>query len=153
MSMKALAGAALIAITVSGCAADSGPRETSGAVIGGIAGGLLGNTVGHGNGRAAATIVGAALGAVVGAEIGRSLDQRDREYAADAAERGLNSNRVARWDNPDSGHRGEFRPRRTYEGGRGLCRDYENTVWIDGQPELVEGTACQRPDGTWRIVD
>jgi surface antigen len=153
MTMKALVGATLLAISVAGCAPDSGPRETSGALIGGVAGGLLGNTIGHGNGRAAATIVGAALGAVVGAEIGRNLDERDRRYAADAAEEGLRDNRVARWDNPESGHRGEFRPRRTYTRYDSICRDYENTVWIDGEPELVEGTACQRPDGTWRIVD
>ncbi len=32
------------------------------------------------------------------------------------------------------------------------CRDYSSTQTIDGQPQAVTGTACQQPDGSWRIV-
>ncbi|MCB1378192.1 MAG: glycine zipper 2TM domain-containing protein [Alphaproteobacteria bacterium] len=152
MNHRTIAIVTAVALTLGGCAADSGPRETSGAVIGGVAGGLLGNTIGHGNGRAAATIIGAALGAVVGAEIGRSLDERDREYAYLAADRGLRSNRVEYWKNPQSGHRGEFRPRRSFERDGGMCRDFEHTIWVRGEPELIEGTACEMADGSWRVV-
>lgn len=35
----------------------------------------------------------------------------------------------------------------------GYCRTYRTTVVIDGQPETATGTACQEPDGTWRIVE
>ena len=73
------------AMLLAGCSADSGPKETSGAVIGGVAGGLIGSTVGHGNGQVAATVLGAALGAVVGGSVGRSLDDADRDYAYRAA--------------------------------------------------------------------
>lgn len=142
----------LSGLLLAGCSADSGPRETSGAVIGGVAGGLLGNTVGHGNGRAAATIIGAALGAVVGAQIGRDLDERDREYAYLAADRGLRENRMESWKNPQTGHRGEFRPRRTYEGDTGRCREFDHTIWVNDEPELVEGRACEMADGSWKVV-
>jgi surface antigen len=152
MRARSIAIIALGGILLAGCSADSGPRETSGALIGGVAGGLLGNTIGHGAGRAAATIFGAALGAIVGASVGRDLDERDREYAYLAAERSLHSNRVEYWKNPQSGHRGQFRPRRTFQGDDGMCRDFEHTIWVEGEPELVEGTACEMADGSWRVV-
>lgn len=152
MKFNAVILAAAASLFLAGCSADSGPKETSGAVIGGVAGGLLGNTIGQGNGRAAATIIGAALGAVVGSEIGRGLDERDREYAFMAADRGLRTNRVEYWKNPNSGHRGRFRPIRSYERDAGECRDFEHTIWVRGEPEVVEGTACELADGSWRAV-
>ena len=142
----------LAGLGLTGCSADSGPRETSGTIIGGVAGGLIGSTIGEGNGRAAATIIGAALGAVVGNEIGRNLDERDREYAYGAADRGLRTNRVEYWKNPGSGHRGRFRPVRSFEREGGECRDFEHTIWVRGEPEIVEGTACEMADGSWRVV-
>lgn len=152
MTIKAIGAIAVTAILLAGCAADSGPKETSGAVIGGVAGGLLGNTIGHGSGRAAATVFGAALGAIVGAQVGRNMDERDREYAELAAERSLRRNRMEVWENPGTGHRGRFRPIRSYERGGAPCRDFEHTIWVGGEPELVEGTACEMADGTWRVV-
>lgn len=152
MKSTGLIALALTGAMLAGCAADSGPKETSGAVIGGIAGGLLGNSIGSGKGRVATTLLGAALGAVVGAEIGRSLDERDRDLAERAAERSLRRNRMEAWENPETGHRGRFRPVRTYAGDEGTCRDFEHTIWVKGEPELVEGTACEMADGSWRIV-
>lgn len=152
MRLKALSAVVAGGLAMAGCAADSGPKETSGAVIGGLAGGLLGNSIGHGSGRAAATVFGAALGAIVGAQVGRNLDEADREYAYDAADRSLRSGRPGYWENPDTGHRGEFRPRRAYRGDDGMCRDFEHTIWVRGEPELVEGTACEMADGSWRVV-
>jgi surface antigen len=32
------------------------------------------------------------------------------------------------------------------------CRDFEQTVVVDGQDETVRGTACREPDGTWRAL-
>jgi surface antigen len=109
--IKTYAAAAMASLMLAGCAQDSGPKETSGALIGGLAGGLLGNTIGHGNGRAAATVLGAALGAVVGGKVGRSLDDEDRNYAYGAATRSFTSGREVTWENEDSGHRGRFRMR------------------------------------------
>jgi hypothetical protein len=33
------------------------------------------------------------------------------------------------------------------------CREYQGTADIGGGPQTVYGTACQQPDGTWRLVD
>lgn len=139
-------------LLLAGCA-NSGPKETGGAVIGGVAGGLLGNSVGHGKGRAAATILGAALGAVVGGAVGRNLDDADRDRAYYAADRSFRTGREASWENPNNGHRGRFVPRRSYrDDDERMCRDFEHTIWVQGEPELIEGTACEMRDGSWRVV-
>jgi surface antigen len=154
MASKSAAAAAILALLLAGCAPDSGPKETSGAVIGGVAGGLLGNTIGHGKGRAAATILGAAFGAIVGAGVGRSFDDADRERAYHAAQRGLVEGRVQVWENPRTRRRGRFVIVRSYHDHRAyLCRDFQHKIWVDGEPELIEGTACEFPDGSWRVVE
>ena len=152
MQSKSVVVVAAVGLLLAGCA-DSGPKQTGGAVIGGVAGALLGNTIGHGGGRAAATILGAALGAVVGGAVGRNLDDNDRERAYYAADRSFRTGREASWDNPESGHRGRFRPRRSYrDDDDRMCRDFEHTIWVDGEPEVIEGTACEMRDGSWRVV-
>lgn len=32
------------------------------------------------------------------------------------------------------------------------CREYQSTTMVGGQPAYSYGTACQQPDGSWRIV-
>ena len=152
MHIKAIAIVVMAGLALGGCA-NSGPKESGGAVIGGVAGGLIGNTIGHGKGRAAATIVGAALGAIVGGAVGRELDDQDRERAYYAAQESFRSGREEYWENPRTGHRGHFKPRRSYRNDdEETCRDFEHTVWVDGEPEVVEGTACEMADGEWRVV-
>jgi len=33
------------------------------------------------------------------------------------------------------------------------CRDYQSQTVIAGQTQQIHGTACQQPDGTWRIMN
>lgn len=33
------------------------------------------------------------------------------------------------------------------------CREYQSTVRVDGHYENSYGTACQQPDGSWRIAN
>ena len=130
-------------------------KQDQGMVIGAVAGGLLGNSVGRGNGRGAATIVGAVIGGIVGSEIGRSMDKTDRLLAQqaemDALERGQSGVPVA-WRNPDNGRYGEVVPAAPYRRGPQDCRDYTHTVYIDGRPQAMRGTACRNRDGTWSNV-
>jgi len=124
-------------------------------VVGAIAGGVLGNAAGRGGGKPAATILGAVLGGIVGSEIGRSMDKQDRILAQQAElaafERGRSGEPVA-WRNPDNGRYGEVVPGAAYRRGPQDCRDYTHTIYIDGRPQVVRGTACREPDGTWRAV-
>jgi len=34
-----------------------------------------------------------------------------------------------------------------------VCREYQATINVDGVARPSYGTACQQPDGTWRIVN
>ena len=43
-------------------------------------------------------------------------------------------------------------PTRTYKTAERDCRDYEQTVIVDGREEIIHGTACREPDGTWRAL-
>jgi surface antigen len=152
--LRSLTIAALVAsLMLAGC---EGNKQDSGLVVGAVAGGLLGNTVGRGGGRVAATMIGAVVGGIVGSEIGRSMDKQDRILAQqaeyDAFERGP-PGRPVHWRNPDNGRYGdvvviETAPR----GGYYRCRDYTHTIYIDGRPQTMRGTACRNPDGTWHNV-
>jgi surface antigen len=84
------------------------------------------------------------------------LVQRDRELQAKAASQALEntpSGKPVAWQNPDNGHAGTITPTRTYQTAQGAyCREYQQTVTIDGKKENSYGTACRQPDGSWRIV-
>jgi len=143
------------AVAIGGCGPEGPSKADTGLAVGAIAGGLLGNTVGKGGGRAAATIVGAVVGGIVGSEIGRSMDEQDRRLAQqaeyDAFESGP-SGRPVRWRNPDNGRHGDVVPMAPYRRGEVDCRDYTHTIYIDGRPQAMRGTACRNPDGSWQNV-
>jgi len=122
-----------------------------------VVGGLLGSRIGGGSGQLAATALGTLLGGYAGSQVGRSLDRADRLHAERTAQSSLErapSGRTSGWTNPDSGHSGTFTPTNTYRSGDGMnCRDFTQTVTIDGRSEQVVGTACRQPDGAWQIVN
>ena len=152
-----IAGSMLLvaALATAGCGPDGPTKQDTGTVVGAVAGGIIGNQVGRGGGRVAATIVGAAIGGIVGSEIGRALDKQDRILAQQAElaalERGP-SGQPTPWRNPDNGHYGQVIPQAPYQRGSLNCRDYMHTVYIDGRPQTMRGTACRNPDGTWQNV-
>jgi surface antigen len=124
-------------------------------VLGSVAGGVVGNQIGKGRGNVLATVGGAVVGGIIGSQIGASLDERDRKLAQeaeyDALERGQ-SGVTRNWRDPDNGHYGEIVPSRPYKRGVADCRDYTHTIYIDGRPKQMRGTACRNPDGTWENV-
>ena len=58
------------------------------------------------------------------------------------------------WNNPQSGHSGVIVPVRDgYDNTSGAyCREFDQKVTIGGQTQSAYGTACQQPDGSWKIV-
>ncbi len=149
------ATATFIVGSVAGCGPDGPSKADTGTVVGAVAGGIIGNQVGKGTGRVLATAAGAFVGGVVGHEIGRSMDEQDRMLAQraeyEALERGPSG--VTRpWRNPENGHYGEVVPSRAYKRAGNDCRDYTHTVYIDGRPRTMRGTACRNADGSWRSV-
>jgi surface antigen len=160
VSTKQFALALGLALSLAACAGSPdgpGPNENTGTLLGAGTGALLGAAVaGHGTGnRLAGAAIGAGLGALIGNRIGASLDDEDREraYAAqmDALDRGQAGAPVS-WKNPDSGRYGTVVPGPAYvENGRN-CRSYTHTIYIDGHPQTVRGTACRNPDGSWTAL-
>lgn len=138
------------------CAENAGPKEQGGTVVGAVAGGLLGSTIGHGTGKVVAIGVGAVLGGIIGSEVGKSLDRADRAYMERTTQQSLETQptgQVSTWENPDNRHSGTVTPTRTYNrDDGGPCREFQQTVTIDGRTERAYGTACRQPDGSWKIV-
>ncbi len=127
-------------------------NEDVGTVVGGALGGLLGAQVGDGSGQIAAAVAGALVGAYLGGRIGKSMDEADRVKANQALETNP-TGQTSSWNNPDTGNSYAVTPTRTYRpNDDSPCRDYTTDAWIDGQREVVEGTACRQPDGTWRVI-
>lgn len=147
--------AVIAALAAAGCGPGGLSKADGGTAVGAVAGGIIGNQVGNGTGRVLATVAGAFVGGVVGHTIGKSLDEQDRRYAQEAELAALEDGRsgIARnWRNPDSGRYGEVVPQRPYRRGPQHCRDYTHTVFINGRPETMSGTACRNPDGTWTNI-
>jgi len=140
---------------LAGCEPEGPSKADTGLVVGAVTGGIIGNQVGKGSGNVLATMAGAVVGGIVGSEIGRSMDEQDRMYARQAELAALEegeSDRPRRWRNPDNGRYGDVVPGRPYKRSGLDCRDYTHTVYIDGRPQTMHGTACRNPDGSWRSV-
>jgi surface antigen len=155
MKLTILAGMLAIPLALAACGQGGLTKQDAGIGVGAIAGGVIGNQFGGGDGKVLATALGAVVGGIVGSEIGKSLDDNDRRAAGEAEiaalERG-NSGVAQPWRNPDSGHYGMVVPGKPYKRAAQDCRDYTHTIYMDGKPQTLRGTACRNPDGTWRGV-
>ena len=130
--------------------------RADGTLLGAGLGALIGSQIGSGKGQMAAIAVGVLAGAWAGSEVGKSLDKADRAYAERTAQDSLEYAQIGQakaWRNPDSGNSGTFTPTRTYRTQDGAnCRDFETTIYVDGEQETGTGRACRQSDGTWQIV-
>src|SRR5918996_833459 len=155
MKWTCLLLAGLVAVSLSACAdVQNRPKQSAGTLVGAGLGALAGSQIGSGSGQLAATAIGTLLGAYAGSEVGKSLDRADQLAAAQATQSALEftpSGAATAWRNPDTGHAGSVTPVRTYESGGRNCRDFDQTLMVDGRAETVRGTACRQPDGTWRV--
>ncbi len=156
VKLGAMASLVIMALGLNACAENQGRKERGGTVVGAIAGGLLGATLGKGSGKAVVIGVGAVLGGIIGSEVGKSLDRADRAYMRRATQDSLETRRTGQtavWRNPDTRHSGTVTPTRTYRRHNGeQCREFQQTVSIDGRSERAYGTACRQPDGSWKII-
>jgi surface antigen len=150
---------ALGALALVGCANDpygAGPREGTGTAVGALTGALVGSAFGRGTGgRIGGAVAGAAIGGLIGNRIGASMDEEDRRMAYEAEMAALEQGQVGApygWRNPGSNHYGNIVPGPVYVQRGSRCRSYTHTVYIGGQPEVVRGTACRNPDGTWTAL-
>lgn len=153
MKAKFLATIMAAALALGACTAND---EQMGQVIGGVAGGFLGSQFGEGSGKIAATIGGALIGSWVGTKVAQGMNAQDRAYYDNASQQAQSApiGQTVVWNNPESGASGTVTPVREGESYSGeYCREFQQTVTIDGQTERAYGTACRQEDGSWRIVN
>ena len=153
---------AMLALALSACAQngmgwDAGTKQTVGTAAGAVGGGLLGSQVGGGSGQLWATGAGVLLGALVGSEVGKSLDRADQSYANSAMNQAYQApiGETVSWTNPESGNYGSYTPVNEGYGntsGR-YCREYKQTIYVEGRSETAYGTACKNADGTWTMTN
>ncbi len=128
-------------------------KQDVGVAAGVVGGGILGSAIGGGAGRTIAIIGGGLLGGLLGSSIGKSLDDADRAAYDRASQHAMESGQVSTWRNPDTGHHGTIRPSRRYTNDEGrYCREYSQTIYVDGKKRTGHGTACRQSDGSWRIA-
>lgn len=153
--MSQVATVVALSFSVSCTPADYGPRETTGGLTGAVLGGLLGAQFGRGDGNLVATGAGVLIGTLIGSEIGRSMDDIDRLRANEAIQAAYRAEvgETIRWNNAQSGNSGTVTVLRDGVAASGrYCRDYQQTITIDGRRAVGTGIACRESDGTWRIV-
>ena len=152
-----VAAIVLLTFTLSSCATmQQQYQENPKAMLGGLLGAGAGAGIAALAGGGPGAIVGAAVGgALIGGFVGHKLDNRDKQLAAQAAQRAFGQNQAGQpsvWNNPDSGNSGSITPTKTYQIASGqYCRQYQQTIVIGGEQQQAYGTACRQPDGTWQI--
>jgi len=134
----------------------TGGGEIIGTLAGAALGGLVGSQFGGGTGNKIAIGAGVVAGGFLGNRIGKSLDCQDQQYHYDTTQDALETQKTGQtssWVNPDTGHSGEITPTKTYTSADGVpCREFTQTIYVEGEYEQIEGTACRQLDGTWKPV-
>lgn len=176
---KLVMTASLAALIAAPTFAHAGEKTFLGTLSGAALGGYLGSHIGKGEGQLAATGAGVFLGGALGNSIGSSLDRADSVYATRSYGYGytpytptfeayrpnyvappapppprviyvqpevIEYRRVPTPTFVEEGYVGPPPARR-----QGHCREFTQTIKIDGHVRESYGTACLRPDGSWQI--
>ncbi len=130
--------------------------EIFGTLAGAALGGLVGSQLGSGTGNKVAIGAGVVAGGFLGNRIGKAMSCQDQQQHYATTQDALETQKTGQtstWTNPDTGHSGEITPTKTYTSTDGVpCRDFTQTLYVDGEFEEIQGTACRQPDGSWKPV-
>src|SRR3954464_5491339 len=138
-SMVRVLAIVVIGTALAACAADSGPKEVGGTLVGAGAGAVIGNAIGGAAGnRAVGTLAGAAIGGMLGNRIGAAMDDEDKRRAYAGKVQALESGPAAgplAWRGAHSGRYGSIVPGPAREQNGMSCRQYAHAIHIDGKPQ------------------
>ncbi len=157
MNIKKAIAVGLTGLLITACTDMGGPitKAQIGTVMGAAGGAAAGSQFGKGAGNVAMIALGTVAGAALGNSLGGSLDKIDQQYATRTTQQTLETaptGQVSTWTNPDTGNSGTVTPTRTYQMSGMNCREYTQTITVDGRSQHAYGKACRQPDGTWQIA-
>jgi len=98
---------------------------------------------------------GVLLTSWVSSDILASLSQNDRLKSQQAELRAFTApiGQLVTWNNMDDKRSGTLSPLHDSYSAQGLyCRDFQQTITIDGMQKQGYAKACQLSDGSWKIV-
>lgn len=152
MKQYIMVGVVASALVLSACE-EGREGQQMGTLAGAAAGALLGSAVSD---STLIVVAGAVAGAYLGGQLGRKLDDRDRAYMQSNTQSALAkapAGQTSRWSNPDSGNSGTITPQPNFTNASGqTCREFQQSVTVEGETDTGYGTACRQEDGTWRVV-
>ena len=125
--------------------------------LGGAAlGGFLGSQIGSGTGQLAFTGRGVLVGGFAGNQIAKALTCEDQQAMNQANQQAQTApvGQQINWNNPDSGNSGTVTAVRDGTASNGqYCREFQQTVTVNGKTEEGTGVACRQADGSWKVID
>jgi surface antigen len=126
-----------------------------GAALGGFLGHTVGGAVGGGTAKAVGTGLGVVVGGLAGHQIAKGLTCRDRQHVQQTNQQAQTApvGQEITWNNPDSGNSGTVTAVRdgTSQSGE-YCREFKQTLNVEGKTETGYGVACRDPNtGEWKV--
>jgi surface antigen len=91
-------------------------------------------------------------GGLIGGAIGSGLGEGDRRTALQAEYRALEytpAGKAVEWQGASADVSGAVTAAQPYRVGSQDCRQYSQTVSLNGQKQTARGTACRNLDGSW----
>jgi surface antigen len=128
--------------------------SNNGAILGGAIGGVTGAAIGASASRHhpwEAATGGSILGVLLGSAIGHAVDAGD-QYCTTQAVVTAPIGQPVYWVNPATGVQYQMVPTRQYVQWNTTCRDYQASALVNGRWQMIRGTTCLQPDGSWQIV-
>jgi len=104
----------------------------------------------------AVLLTSACTGLSPSAKFEQALTDSDRILMEQTAQKALEESKIGQslnWSNAQNGRRGTVMPIRTYKNNAGQdCREYRQSVTMEGQTRFQNGTRCRQPGGGWVVV-
>ncbi len=144
-----------LVVALAACGNDKSATQATTTIGGAVAGGVVGSQFGKGGGNLATTALGVLLGAWAGDRIGASLNDSDRSHDRMAENRAYTApiGQQVTWANPDTSASGTITPYHDgYSANGAYCRDFQQSVSVNGQQQQGRVKACQQPDGSWQAA-
>ncbi len=101
------------------------------------------------------TELGLLLGTWADPEINASMGNLDRLKNQQAEKRATNapSGQLVTWASPSTGNSGTIVALRdAYDANGSFCREFRQTVTLDGKQKQGTSFACQQQDGSWKTT-